>query len=264
MEKTKAGFDDLFLDMLTRVNDQMNSLYSQLNRQQEEVLPEYLTLLNCNVITNVFRTITDRKPDGITFEPGLDPGSITRQRSNIKDFIGDFQPKITVEFSEPGPPLILNYNIYPAFTGAENSNVIEETLEKAALFWNVDLSEDGLYNMTMQQWWTNLGIAQTKAGKILENDLMHAMMNARNGNQSVVDFIPKQGIFLSVPINSTSALTTPGGTGAPMDEFGPEGPIPADPHEEFPHHELEGPGGGDFGEEIIEHHHEMPPGHSEG
>lgn len=238
MAPSAQPFDGLLLDMTERLNEQLIQLYSQLNRQQQEVYPSYLSLLNCNVITNVFRTIQDTKPENINYQPVVPPGE---QQSNISNYIGDFQPTITVEFSEAGPPLILNYNIWPAFTGAETDNIVQMTVEKSATFWGIDLSDGGVYTMINQQWWTNLGAAWSKAGRILENDLMHAMRNARNDNQAIVDFIPKQGIFLSVPVNTTSALTTPGGTGEP-------GLEPAFPDEEFgiggPG--MEGPGGGDF------------------
>ena len=45
MDEKGKGFESVFSEFLGRINDQLNSLYSQLNRQQEEVLPEYLTLL---------------------------------------------------------------------------------------------------------------------------------------------------------------------------------------------------------------------------
>tara|TARA_R100000315_G_scaffold10422_1_gene3308 strand:- start:2 stop:760 length:759 start_codon:yes stop_codon:yes gene_type:complete len=235
------AFEDFFVDQIERLNTQLVQLYTQINRQEQEVSPSYLSLLNCNVITNVFRTIQDTKPEGIYYNPVVPPGEPS---SNIANYIGNFQPTITVEFSEPGPPLILNYNIWPAFTGAETDNVVQMTVEKSATFWGVDLSDGGIYNMTAQQWWTNLGAAWSKAGRILENDLMHAMRNARSGNQAMVDFIPKPGIFLSVPVNSTSALTTPGGTGEGMFPVEDPGLIPAEMLEGAP--PLDGPGGGDF------------------
>ena len=235
MAPSAQPFDGLFQSMTERLNEQLVQLYSQLNRQEQEVSPSYLSLLNCNVITNVFRTIQDTKPENINYQPIVPPGE---QKSNIGNFIGDFQPTITVEFSEAGPPLILNYNIWPIFTGAETDNVVQMTVEKSATFWGIDLSDGGIYTMTSQQWWTNLGAAWSKAGRILENDLMHAMRNARSGNQAIVDFIPKPGIFLSVPVNTTSALTTPGGTGEFPGEPGVEDAI-LEPG-------MEGPGGGDF------------------
>ena len=242
MAPSAQPFDGFFLDMTERLNEQLVQLYSQLNRQEQEVSPSYLSLLNCNVITNVFRTIQDTKPENINYQPFVPPGE---QKSNIANFIGDFQPTITVEFSEAGPPLILNYNIWPEFTGAETDNVVQMTVEKSATFWGIDLSDGGIYNMAQQQWWTNLGAAWSKAGRILENDLMHAMRNARSGNQAIVDFIPKPGIFLSVPVNTTSALTTPGGTGEPglvFEELEPG--FPGEMLEGAP--PLDGPGGGDF------------------
>jgi len=204
---------DAFSNILTQINDQMVSLYNQTNRQQELVLPTYLTTLNCNVITSVFRTVSSEKIETIT------PASIV-------------QSYLTIEFSEPGPPLIINYNAYPAFSGNENQTTVVSTIQEAAKFWNVDLTEGGQYTTADQEWWDNLAALNNKIGIQLTNDLILAMRNARQGTQAVHEFIPKPGIFLSAPVNTTSAITTPGGV--------PGGEIP-----------IEGPGGGDFPEELM-------------
>ena len=202
---------DAFSQVAKSINDLMASLYNQTERQQELVLPSYLTTLNCNVITSVFRTVSSEKIERV-FPDNL------------------VQPYLTIEFSEPGPPLIINYNAYPAFSGNETEAVTISTIQEAAKFWNIDLTGGGQYTHDDQEWWDNLAFLNNKIGVQLTNDLIVAMRNARQGTQAVHNFIPKPGIFLSAPVNTTSAITTPG------EEPGGEVPI-------------EGPGGGDFPEE---------------
>ncbi len=215
---------DAFSGLVKNINQQMVELYNQTSRQQELVLPTYLTTLNCNVITSVFRTVSNLKIDQVI------PVNL-------------IQPYLTIEFSEPGPPLIINYNAYPAFSGNETSAVTISTIQEAAKFWGIDLTEGGQYTTADQEWWDNLASLNNKIGIQLTNDLMVAMRNARQGTQAVHEFIPKPGIFLSAPVNTTSAITTPG-----------EGPGGEEP--------LEGPGGGDFPEHggPMEEFPEDPPG----
>ena len=204
---------DAFSEFLKNVNDALLSLYNQKFRQQETVLPTYLTTLNCNVITSVFRTVSSENVGQVI------PANL-------------IQPNITIEFSEPGPPLIINYNAYPPFSGNEDATTTVSIIQEAAKFWNMDLTEGGQYNPSDQEWWDNFAALNNRIGIQLTNDLIVAMRNARQGTQAVHDFIPKPGIFLSAPVNTTSAIVTPG--------EGPGGEIP-----------IEGPGGGDFPEEPF-------------
>ena len=110
---------DAFSGLVKNINQQMVELYNQTSRQQELVLPTYLTTLNCNVITSVFRTVSNLKIDQVI------PVNL-------------IQPYLTIEFSEPGPPLIINYNAYPAFSGNETSAVTISTIQEAAKFWGID------------------------------------------------------------------------------------------------------------------------------
>lgn len=213
---------DAFSGLVKNINQQMVELYNQTSRQQELVLPTYLTTLNCNVITSVFRTVSNLKIEGEVLPVNL------------------IQPYLTIEFSEPGPPLIINYNAYPAFSGNETNAVTISTIQEAAKFWGIDLTGGGQYTTSDQEWWDNLASLNNKIGIQLTNDLMVAMRNARQGTQAVHEFIPKPGIFLSAPVNTTSAITTPG-----------EGPGGEEP--------LEGPGGGDFPEEPPYEGPEGPP-----
>jgi len=202
---------DAFNQVVRSINDLMVGLYNQQERQQELVLPTYLTTLNCNVMTSIFRTVSGLKIDRVL------PANI-------------IQSYITVEFSEPGPPLIINYNAYPAFSGNEDQTTTISIIQEAAKFWNYDLTQNGEYTTDDQEWWDGLASLNNTIGIQLTNDLIVAMRDARLTTQAVHDFVPKPGIFLSAPVNTTSAITTPG-----QDPGGEKG--------------IEGPGGGDFPEE---------------
>ena len=97
MAPSAQPFDGLFQSMTERLNEQLVQLYSQLNRQEQEVSPSYLSLLNCNFITNVFRTIQDTKPENINYQPIVHTGE---QKSNIGNFIGDFNLLLQLSFQK--------------------------------------------------------------------------------------------------------------------------------------------------------------------
>ena len=198
-----------FNNILTDLNDVVETLYNLVNQSTEIVSPQYLNLLNCNSVTSVFRTINTIVP--------VDEKGLLALSTLVT-------PTLTIEFSEPGPPLILNFNIWPEFTN-ETDDAKIQIIEKSTLFWGY--STEGIPKEDAD-FWKQVQYAQERAAVQLENDLMEAMRKARQGTQAVHDFIPKVGIFLSAPQNTESALVTPGG--------------------EVP----EGPGGGDFPEEHFE------------
>ena len=198
-----------FNNILTDLNDVVETLYNLVNQSTETVSPQYLNLLNCNSVTSVFRTINTIVP--------VDEKGLLALSTLVT-------PTLTIEFSEPGPPLILNFNIWPEFTN-ETDDAKIQIIEKSTLFWGY--STEGIPKEDAD-FWKQVQYAQERAAVQLENDLMEAMRKARQGTQAVHDFIPKVGIFLSAPQNTESALVTPGG--------------------EVP----EGPGGGDFPEEHFE------------
>tara|TARA_Y100000748_G_C15499240_1_gene489351 strand:- start:157 stop:801 length:645 start_codon:yes stop_codon:yes gene_type:complete len=202
-------FEGHFESVIMDLNDQVETFYNLVNQGTEMVSPQYLNLLNCNSVTSVFRTINTTIP--------VDEKGLLALNTLIT-------PTLTIEFSEPGPPLILNFNIWPEFTN-ETDDAKIQIIAKSSLFWGYSISK------TIQpeeaEFWQPVQYAQERAAVQLENDLMEAMRKGRQGTQAVHDFIPKVGIFLSAPQNIESALVTPGG--------------------EVP----EGPGGEDFPGEPI-------------
>jgi len=193
-----------------QLNDQLVDIYNQINRAKETVTPSYVSLLNCNVLSNITRTIID-----VVAAPATVPT----------------EPKITLDFSEDSPSIDLNFNIYPPLSGSESTDTIYAIVVEAAKFWGVDMSQE---TPGSEQFWKTWGEVANRAAIQLENDLVVAMRNARQGTQAVHDFIPKPGIFLSVPTNLTSGLITadPGMPG--------EGPIGEGPGGDFPEGFLEG------------------------
>ena len=198
-----------FSSILPDLNDQLEIFYNLVNRGTETVSPQYLNLLNCNSVTSIFRTINTSIP--------VDEKGVLALNTLVT-------PTLTIEFSEPGPPLILNFNIWPEFTNETDEAKIQ-IIENSTLFWGY--STEGIAKEDAA-FWQQVTFAQERAAVQLENDLMEAMRKGRQGTQAVHDFIPKVGIFLSASKNIESALVTPGG--------------------EVP----EGPGGGDFPEEVME------------
>ena len=198
-----------FSNVCNDLNNQLIEFYSQLQRRQETLEPSYLTTLNCNVLTNISRTIVDVVPNEV---PGL---AIPQE------------PKLTLDFSEPGPSIDLNFNIYPPLSGNESQSTVYELVTIACEFWGFG---DQIASTTQgsAEFWQVWGQATNRAAIQLENDLMVAMRNARQGTQSVHDFIPKPGIFISIPTNLTSGLITAG------PEFPGEGPIGEGPGGDFP------------------------------
>ena len=95
---------DAFSEFLKNINDALLSLYNQKFRQQETVLPTYLTTLNCNVITSVFRTVSSENVGQVI------PANL-------------IQPNLTIEFSAPGPPLIINYNREMSINNVKNEEI---------------------------------------------------------------------------------------------------------------------------------------------
>tara|TARA_R100000664_G_C2737599_1_gene126717 strand:- start:95 stop:724 length:630 start_codon:yes stop_codon:yes gene_type:complete len=202
-------FEELiFINPIIELNDQVETLYNLVNQGTETVTPQYLNLLNCNSVTSIFRTINTAAPidqkGGVTLDTLI-------------------TPTLTIEFSEPGPPLILNFNIWPEFTN-ETQEAKLQIIENSTKFWGYTTTG---YQPEDAEFWDQVRLSQERAAVQLENDLMEAMRKGRQGTQAVHEFIPKPGIFLSASKNTESALVTPGG--------------------EVP----EGPEGGDFPEEII-------------
>lgn len=197
-----------FSSVLPDLNDQVETFYNLVNRGTETVSPQYLNLLNCNSVTSIFRTINTSIP--------VDEKGVLTLSTLVT-------PTLTIEFSEPGPPLILNFNIWPEFTN-ETDDAKIQIIEKSSLFWGHNTAGIPEYD---PEFWQKVQYAQERAAVQLENDLIEAMRKGRQGTQAVHSFIPKVGIFLSAPQNTESALVTPGG--------------------EVP----EGPGGGDFPEEEF-------------
>ena len=202
-------FEELiFINPIIELNDQVETLYNLVNQGTETVKPQYLNLLNCNSVTSIFRTINTAAPidqkGGVTLDTLI-------------------TPTLTIEFSEPGPPLILNFNIWPEFTN-ETQEAKLQIIENSTKFWGYTTTG---YQPEDAEFWDQVRLSQERAAVQLENDLMEAMRKGRQGTQAVHEFIPKPGIFLSASKNTESALVTPGG--------------------EVP----EGPEGGDFPEEII-------------
>jgi len=195
-------------NLISQLNDQVEVFYKLVNQGTETVTPQYLNLLNCNSVTSIFRTISTNIPVG---DKGVDLNQIVT-------------PTLTIEFSEPGPPLILNFNIWPEFTN-ESEEAKIQIIEQSAVFWGYTTKA---YQPEETEFWNLVHSAQEKAAIQLENDLMEAMRKGRQGTQAVHEFIPKVGIFLSASKNTESALVTPGG--------------------EVP----EGPGGGDFPDDEFE------------
>tara|TARA_B100001175_G_scaffold265200_1_gene235444 strand:+ start:5356 stop:6006 length:651 start_codon:yes stop_codon:yes gene_type:complete len=188
------------------LNAELANLWDLVNRAEETVAPQYLNLLNCNSVSTIFRTINTGVP--IDANGNFDITQIVT-------------PTLTIEFTQPGPPLILNFNIWPEFTNEDQQAKIQ-IIEKGVTFWGY--SVDGL-DVDSADYWQQVVYAQERAAIQLENDLIETMRKGKQGTQAVHSFIPKVGIFLSVPQNTESALVTPGG--------------------EVP----EGPGGGDFPDE---------------
>ena len=202
-------FEELiFINPIIELNDQVETLYNLVNQGTETVTPQYLNLLNCNSVTSIFRTINTAAPidqkGGVTLDTLI-------------------TPTLTIEFSEPGPPLILNFNIWPEFTN-ETQEAKLQIIENSTKFWGYTTTG---YQPEDAEFWDQVRLSQERAAVQLENDLMEAMRKGRQGTQAVHEFIPKPGIFLSASKNTESALVTPGG--------------------EVP----EGPEGGDFPEEVI-------------
>ena len=202
-------FEELiFINPIIELNDQVETLYNLVNQGTETVTPQYLNLLNCNSVTSIFRTINTAAPidqkGGVTLDTLI-------------------TPTLTIEFSEPGPPLILNFNIWPEFTN-ETQEAKLQIIENSTKFWGYTTTG---YQPEDAEFWDQVRLSQERAAVQLENDLMEAMRKGRQGTQAVHEFIPKPGIFLAASKNTESALVTPGG--------------------EVP----EGPEGGDFPEEVI-------------
>lgn len=202
------GHEFEFVCSICELNKQVATLYNLVNQGTEIVTPQYLNLLNCNSVTSVFRTINTTLP--------VDAKGLLTLETLIT-------PTLTIEFSEPGPPLILNFNIWPEFTNEDQQAKIQ-IIEKGVTFWG--FTTQG-FQPEDADFWQQVQYAQERAAVQLENDLMEAMRKGRQGTQAVHSFVPKVGIFLSAPQNTESALVTPGG--------------------EVP----EGPGGGDFPEEEF-------------
>ena len=204
-EANPGGHFDDFVPPCELLNNQLIDIYNQLNQRKELAFPSYVSLLNCNVLSNITRTIIsvpNSTGEGLAIPP---------------------EPMITLDFSEESPSLDLSFNIYPTLSGSESIETIYEIVIEAAKFWGVDMS--GL-TAGSTEFWQSWGQTVNRAAIILENDLVEAMRKSRQSTQAVHDFIPKPGIFLSVPSNAASGL------------------IVAEPGEE-------GPGeGGDFPEEF--------------
>jgi len=103
------------------INNNMNAIYQQLNRRQEVLPSSYLTMLNCNEITSVFRTVPTNKPFVVPPFPG-EPSTL--------DLNNILTPTITIEFSEPGQPMILGFDIMPKLS----SSISEEYVLLGALY----------------------------------------------------------------------------------------------------------------------------------
>lgn len=186
-------FEELiFINPIIELNDQVETLYNLVNQGTETVTPQYLNLLNCNSVTSIFRTINTAAPidqkGGVTLDTLI-------------------TPTLTIEFSEPGPPLILNFNIWPEFTN-ETQEAKLQIIENSTKFWGYTTTG---YQPEDAEFWDQVRLSQERAAVQLENDLMEAMRKGRQGTQAVHEFIPKPGIFLSASKNTESALVTPGG-----------------------------------------------------
>ena len=186
------------------LNNQLIGIYTQLNSAKETAKPSYISLLNCNVLSNITRTIID-----VVAAPATLPA----------------EPKITLDFSEDSPSIDLNFNIYPPLSGSETTDTIYAIIVEAANFWNVDMSQE---TPGSAEFWQTWGQIVNRAAIQLENDLVTAMRKGRQGTQAVHDFIPKPGIFLSAPTNATSGLVTAD------PEIPGEGPIGEGPGGDFP------------------------------
>ena len=209
MPEHEGHFDELIgNNFAADLNAEVANLWDLVNRGEETVTPQYLNLLNCNSVSTIFRTINTGVPVDVK-------GTV--------DITQLVTPTLTIEFSQPGPPLILNFNIWPEFTNEDQQAKIQ-IIEKGVIFWGYSVY--GL-NIDSAEYWQQVAFAQNKAAVHLENGLIEAMRKGRQGTQAVHSFVPKVGIFLSAPQNTESALVTPGG--------------------EVP----EGPGGGDFPEEEF-------------
>tara|TARA_R100001440_G_scaffold70650_1_gene93152 strand:+ start:4010 stop:4672 length:663 start_codon:yes stop_codon:yes gene_type:complete len=188
-----------------RLNDDLIEIYNQINQRKEEVNPSYVTLLNCNVLTNITRTIVDVAPTEVPSGVPLPP-----------------EPKITLDFSEGDLSMDLNFNIYPPLSGSESDQTVYAIIVEAAKYWNVDMSQETPGSTEFWQTWAQV---VNRAAIILEGDLVTAMRKGRQGTQAIHDFIPKPGIFISVPTNAASGL---------ISAEGPEGPIGEGPGGDFP------------------------------
>lgn len=194
------------------LNNQLVDIYNQINQRKEEVNSSYISLLNCNVLTNITRTIIDVAPGEVPSGVPLPP-----------------EPKITLDFSEGDLSMDLNFNIYPPLSGSESAETVYAIVVEAAKFWNVDMSQE---TAGSAEFWQTWGQVVNRAAIQLENDLVTAMRKGRQGTQAVHDFIPKPGIFLSAPTNATSGLVTAD------PEIPGEGPIGEGPGGDFPGEEF--------------------------
>ena len=212
MAPSANPFGNPFQDVCRELEAQLVSLYNQLNRRQELSKPQFVSLLNCNALSNITRTIIDIAPEEVVSGVATPPS-----------------PKITLDFSEPGPSMDLNFNIYAPLTGTETAEQVAEIVVLACDFWGFGEAIKAQQELT-PGFWQVWGQAVNKAAIQLENDLVVAMRNGRQGTQAVHDFIPKPGIFLSAPTNATSGLVTA------EPEFPGEGPIGEGPGGDFPEH----------------------------
>ena len=212
MAPSAGAYVNVGNEICNELEQQLISLYNQLNRRQELSRPEFVGLLNCNTLSNITRTIIDIAPEEVVSGVATPPS-----------------PKITLDFSEPGPSMELNFNIYTLLTGTETAEQVAETVQLACDFWGFGEAIQAETALS-PGFWKVWGQAVNKAAVQLENDLVVAMRNGRQGTQAVHDFIPKPGIFLSAPTNATSGLVTA------EPEFPGEGPIGEGPGGDFPEH----------------------------
>ena len=201
------------------INQQLQDIWLQLNRNQQTVAGSYLSLLNCNHISSIFRTIISSRYE--TPDPSFDSVLVWAN------------PTLTIEFDQQGPPLVLEYDITITLNQPDNQRI--ELYERAMNFWGVNYTPySGSGNIT-DDWFNSLRNAQNKAGIALENKIVEAMREARQSTQAVHDFIPPVGIFLANPINTVSAVITEGGPGEGPgeDPKGIGGDLPEFPMEEM-------------------------------
>ena len=179
------------------INEQLQNIWRQLNRNQQTIAGSYLSLLNCNHISSIFRTIISSKyeqPD-----PNFDPEIVWAN------------PTLTIEFDQQGPALVLEYDITVTLNQSNDQKI--ELYERAMDFWGVNYTPYSGSGDVTADWFNSVKNAQNKAGIVLENKIVEAMREARQSTQAVHDFIPPPGIFLATPINTVSAVITEGGPG---------------------------------------------------